>query len=73
MSRRTCGTEAAHSLTVDETAALLGVGQGTAYEGIRSGQIPHIKIGRRIIVPRAALMKLLEGAGVKAEALRHAA
>jgi excisionase family DNA binding protein len=49
-------------LSVPETAKLLGISRPTAYAAVRSGQIPSIRIGSRIIVPRAALMKLLERA-----------
>jgi excisionase family DNA binding protein len=47
-------------LTPTETAELLRIGRGTAYEQIRLGVIPSIRIGRRILVPRVALMKMLE-------------
>jgi excisionase family DNA binding protein len=49
-------------LTPTETAELLRIGRGTAYEQIRLGVIPSIRIGRRILVPRVALMKMLETA-----------
>ena len=45
--------------TVDEIAALLGISRGTAYEGIRTGQIPSIRISRRILIPRRAIESLL--------------
>ena len=51
--------------TVAETADLLGIALGTAYECVRSGDIPSIKLGRRIVVPRKALMKLLDEDGVE--------
>ena len=47
-------------LTPTEAARLLRIGRGTAYEQIRCGTIPSIRLGRRILVPRAALMKMLE-------------
>ena len=47
-------------LTPIETAKLLRIGRGTVYEQIRIGAIPSIRMGRRILVPRAALMKMLE-------------
>jgi excisionase family DNA binding protein len=47
--------------SVDEVAKLLGLSRGCAYEGIRTGQIPCIKVGRRILVPRRALESLLSG------------
>ncbi|MCJ7425965.1 MAG: helix-turn-helix domain-containing protein [Dehalococcoidales bacterium] len=48
------------TLTVTETAKLLGIGRQLAYEGVKTGQIPVIKVGRRLLVPRAAVEKLLE-------------
>jgi excisionase family DNA binding protein len=50
------------ALTVREAADILGLGINQTYEGIRAGQIPSIKVGKRIIVPRAALEKKLEAA-----------
>jgi len=50
-------------LTPVETAKLLRIGRATVYEQIRIGTIPSIKMGRRILVPRAALMRKLEQAG----------
>jgi len=49
-------------LTPTETAKLLRIGRGTVYQQIRCGAIPSIKLGRKILVPRAALMKMLEEA-----------
>ena len=50
-------------LTVVEAAKELGISKGSAYEAARSGQIPTIRIGRRLIVPRAAFERMLEQAG----------
>ena len=50
-------------LTVIEAAKELGISKGSAYEAARSGQIPTIRIGRRLIVPRAAFERMLEQAG----------
>ena len=49
-------------LTPIETAKLLRIGRGTVYEQIRVGTIPSIRMGRKILIPKAALMKMLEGA-----------
>lgn len=49
-------------LTPVETAKLLRIGRGTVYEQIHLGLIPSIRMGRKILVPRAALMKMLEEA-----------
>ena len=50
-------------LTVRETADILGIGINQTYEAIRAGQIPHIRVNeKRLIVPRAALEKMLASA-----------
>jgi excisionase family DNA binding protein len=46
-------------LTVEEAAALLGISRGLAYEGCRRGDLPSIRIGRRILVPRGQLLARL--------------
>jgi excisionase family DNA binding protein len=47
------------TLTVPEAAELLGIGRALAYEGVRDGSIPSVRIGRRVLVPRAKLLALL--------------
>ena len=47
------------TLTVDEAAVLLGIGRILAYEAVARGEIPSIRVGRRYLVPVAALGKLL--------------
>ena len=48
-------------LTYDvETAArLLGIGRSAAYAAVHTGQIPSIRIGSRILIPRVQLSRLL--------------
>jgi excisionase family DNA binding protein len=46
--------------TVLEVGRLLGISRGAAYEGVASGEIPSIRIGRRLLVPRAAFNRLLD-------------
>lgn len=48
-------------LTVEEAGRELGISRGLAYEGVRTGAIPSVRIGRRLLVPRAALDRLLAG------------
>lgn len=48
------------TLTVEETAKLLGIGRQLAYDRVRTGQIPAIRFGRRLVVPKRALERLLE-------------
>lgn len=40
---------------VHEAAQLLGVSPNTLREQIRLGRVPHIRMGRRIIIPHDAL------------------
>lgn len=48
--------------TIDETATILGISRNKAYEAAKRGEIPVIRIGKRLLVPKAALEKLLGGA-----------
>jgi excisionase family DNA binding protein len=50
------------TLTITEAAKALGIGRNQGYEAARRGQIPTIKIGKRILVPVAALERMLRGA-----------
>jgi excisionase family DNA binding protein len=47
------------TVTVDQCAALLGLSRNGAYNAIREGEIPSIRIGRSIRVPSAQLRKML--------------
>ncbi len=47
------------TLTVRELSEVLNIGRSTAYEALRSGQIPSVKVGRRWLIPIAALDQLL--------------
>ncbi len=47
------------TFTVEEAARILGLGRNTTYVAARRGELPTIRIGKRFIVPRAALEKLL--------------
>jgi len=51
------------TLTVEEAAQALGISRAFAYESVAKGEIPCIRIGKRILIPKIALDKLLEGAG----------
>ena len=48
------------TLSVEEAAKVLGIGRNLCYDKVKTGEIPVIKIGRRLLVPRRALEKLLE-------------
>ena len=62
MAKNKGAAERTPLLTVRETADVLGIGVNQAYAAVKAGQIPSIKINeKRIIVPRAALEKMLAG------------
>ena len=50
-------------LTVPEAAAMLGISRNFAYELVRRQELPVIKFGKRLLIPRAALAKMLEKVG----------
>jgi excisionase family DNA binding protein len=45
--------------TVTEAAQLLGISRANAYEAAHRGELPVRVIGRRMLVPRVALLRLL--------------
>jgi excisionase family DNA binding protein len=51
------------TLSVAEAAACLGLSRNAAYSAAKNGQIPCIKIGKRLLVPKIQLEKLLKGNG----------
>ena len=49
-------------LTAREAAAFLGVSPWTLYAAANRGDVPHRRIGRRMLFSRRALLLWLEGA-----------
>jgi excisionase family DNA binding protein len=47
------------TFTIEESAQVLGISRTSAYAAARRGELPTVRIGRRYIVPRAALERLL--------------
>lgn len=47
------------TMTVEEAAAALNISRGLAYEAARDGRLPSIRIGKRLLISRHALKKLL--------------
>jgi excisionase family DNA binding protein len=50
------------TMTIPEAAKLLGLSRNGAYEAAKRGEIPAIRIGGRILVPRHALEEFLNSA-----------
>lgn len=55
------------TVRVEEAAELLGISRGSAFEAVRQGTIPALRIGRRIVVPAPALLALLLGQPPRAD------
>ncbi len=48
------------TVNVDEAARIIGVGRNRLYETIREGQLPVLRLGRRIVISRVVLERILE-------------
>jgi excisionase family DNA binding protein len=48
------------SISVELAGRALGIQRSSAYAAIKSGELPHIRIGRRIAVPTAWLRRKLQ-------------
>lgn len=44
---------------VEEAGRMLGISRGAAYQAVQRGELPSIRIGKRIVIPRAAFDRLL--------------
>jgi excisionase family DNA binding protein len=53
-------SQARLTLSVEEAAAALGISRAFAYEAVRRAEIPHIRIGKRILIPKTALQRMLD-------------
>jgi excisionase family DNA binding protein len=51
------------TISVPEAGEVLGIGREAAYNAARRGELPTIRIGRRLLVPTQALLDLLATAG----------
>ena len=62
MNRDASGREQCEPLvlSVAEAARVLGLSRGTAYQLVKEGVVPSVRFGRRLLVPRRALLALLE-------------
>lgn len=56
------------TMDVTEAGALIGLGRSASYEAAKRGEIPTMRFGRRLRVPRA---KFLEMFGVSASILEN--
>lgn len=51
-------------LSVDETAKACGISRSLTFKLIRGGKLPAVRLGRRLVVPKAQLEKMLNQGGL---------
>lgn len=54
-------TEHPPTLSVAETADLLGISRWLVQQAVRDGSLPSVRVGRRILIPKVQLEALLAG------------
>jgi excisionase family DNA binding protein len=47
------------TISVEHAAKLLGVSRSAAYRAVAAGQLPCLRLGRRIYIPTARLLAML--------------
>ena len=47
------------TISVEEAAVLLGVSRSAAYRAAKAGQLRTFRMGRRLLVPTAPLLRML--------------
>ena len=52
-------------ITVPEAATMLGLSRNFAYDLVKRKQLPVVKFGKGLLIPRVALDKILENEVVK--------
>jgi excisionase family DNA binding protein len=57
------------TMSVSQAARILGISRTTAYECVRSGELPALKLGGRIVIPAQVIDELLDQASVVPDAL----
>jgi excisionase family DNA binding protein len=67
--------EADERLTYDvpEAGRLLGLSRNSAYAAAKAGLIPVLNVGRRMLVPKAALHEMLSAGGAEWQRARETA
>lgn len=55
------------TMTADEALLMLGkcISRASFYNAINRGEVPHLRLGKRILIPRAAFDRWLESAGIR--------
>lgn len=56
------------TVNVEELARLMGIGKRQAYEAVERGDIPSIRLGRRIVISTRVIKGILESGTVPSRA-----
>ena len=56
---RQLGLQRRALLTTDEAASLLRICERSVRQGIKDGRIPHVRLGRRLLIPVPKLLAML--------------
>ena len=54
------GNSGRATLKIEEAGRILGISRAAAYQAAAKGELPVIKIGKRLLVPRVALERMLD-------------
>jgi excisionase family DNA binding protein len=63
--------EAKLTYNVEEAAKLLGLSRGTAYALCKNNKIPTLHLGKRLLIPKIALERMLSGNGKGGQDASH--
>jgi excisionase family DNA binding protein len=50
-------------LSIPQIREILGISQSSVLRHIKSGALPHVKLGRRVLIPREAIETLIDKSG----------
>ena len=74
MTSEKCASASANTYkSVAELAADLGLSERSTRAALRRGEIPHLRVGRRFILPKSAIAEWLRTAGRRIESSRRSA
>lgn len=59
MPTTTSAIEGRGTVTIEEAAHYLGIGRSAAYDAARRGELPTLRLGRRLLVPVPKLLALV--------------
>jgi excisionase family DNA binding protein len=51
------------TISVARAGELLGISRATAYQAVQDGRIPCLRFGRKVVVPRQAIDRMISQAG----------